>query len=387
MNFSQPLNRTGTYATKYDSCKSLYGRDDVLPMWIADMDLPVAPVIQRALEARVAHPIYGYTDIPAAYYTHFIDWQKRRNNFDIAPNQITYSTNVVFGVQMVMSMLLNDGDGVIVQPPVYFPFYNTIRRAKLTQIDNPLRLTNVDYQIDFDDLESKAKTAKALILCHPHNPIGRVWNREELTRIVDIATRHNLWILSDEIHSDLVRQKGAHIPLATLSSEAAARTITFNSPGKSFNVAGLHGSYVIFPNNDLKQQFETFAEQTSANDANAFNIIATMAAYRDGEQWFEAVFDYIKANIDYVDQFLKAHLPKVKYIMPEATYLMWLDFSAYADDLAQLDDLLLNKAKVALGKGELFSPDYALYKRLNTACSRPQLETALTRIKDALNQK
>lgn len=387
MNFSQPLNRTGTYATKYDSCKSLYGRDDVLPLWIADMDLPVAPVIQRALEARVAHPIYGYTDIPTEYYTCFINWQKRRNNFDIALDQITYSTNVVFGVQMVMSMLLNNGDGVIVQPPVYYPFYNTIRRAKLSQIDNPLRLTETGYQIDFDDLETKAKDAKALIVCHPHNPVGRVWQEQELVRIVEIATRHNLWLLSDEIHSDLIRKKGTHIPLASLNSEAAARTITFNSPGKSFNVAGLHGSYVIFPNSQLKQQFEVFTEQTSANGANAFNIISTITAYRDGEQWFETVFDYIKDNIDYVDQFLKAQLPKVKYIMPEATYLMWLDFSTYAKDLAQLDDILLNKAKVALGKGELFSPQYALYKRLNTACSRSQLEEALTRIKNHLTNR
>lgn len=367
--------RIKTYATKYFNRESIFGSEDVIPLWIADMDLPGSQAISDALVERAKHNIWGYTAIPDEYYQAFINWQHRRNGVDYAIENFSYSDNVVQGILFVLGALFQEGDKIVVQPPVYHPFFSTISNNHLIQVNSPLIETDGYYEMDFDSLEMELADAKAIILCNPHNPVGRNWREDELQQLVELCLRHDVMILSDEIHSDLIH-KGSFTPMKKLND---SHVITFNSTGKSFNTAGLQGGYIIFPDQALKQQFEEYAACHGRVGANCFNIISNIAAYDHSEDWFEDTLKVIQNNIDYVTRRLQQEIPRIKVRPPEATYLMWLDFTDYGLNDKQLLERCA-KAGVGLGPGEWFGPGGCGHMRLNVATPKELLKEALDRL-------
>lgn len=370
--------RIRTFATKYLKRQELFQSDQVIPLWVADMDLPGSPAISQALIDRAQHTIYGYTSLPDDYFDAYIGWQLRRNQHTVERHMMAYCDNLVQGIQWVLASLLEPGDKVVVQPPVYFPFFRTIKNNNLIQVDNPLMEDQGYYTMNLAELDELMADAKAFILCNPHNPVGRLWTRSELEQLVALAEKHDCYILSDEIHSDLIHQ-GRFIPAASINDTATKRVITFNSTGKSFNTAGLHGGYVIFPNQELKAAYETYANSQSASGPNCFNVIASIAAYNDSEAWFDDTLHTIQDNIQRVVDRFQRDLPQVKVRYPEATYLLWLDFRSYGLS----DEELLKKctaAGVGLGPGVWFGTGGSGHMRLNCATPWELLELALDQL-------
>lgn len=367
--------RLKTYATKYFNRQAVFGSDQVIPLWIADMDLPGAPAIAEALVERANHTIWGYTAIPDEYYQVFIDWQKRRNQVDYRLENMAYADNLVQAIQFVLGSLLEPGDKVVVQPPVYHPFFRTISNNQLIQVNNRLLETDGYYEMDFAGLKEAFIDAKAIILCNPHNPVGRNWREDELRQLADLCLEHDVYIISDEIHSDLIHQ-GQFTPMQKINQ---SHVITLNSTGKSFNTAGLQGGYVIFPNQELKQQYDDYAGRHGRIGANCFNVFSNIAAYTKSEDWFDDTLQVIRDNIEYVVGRIEAEIPRIKVRRPEATYLLWLDFSDY-----QLSDGdLLDKcvaAGVGLGPGEWFGPGGQSHMRLNAAAPKELLAEAIDRL-------
>lgn len=382
MNFDQLVSRENTQAVKYTNLMSMYQREDILSFWIADMDLPTAPAVVDALKKRSEHPIFGYTSLSDDYYRAFVDWQVRRNQWRPEKELLSFAINIVVAIQITLEALLEPGDGVIVMPPVYFPFFKTIKNTGMNQIDCPLLKTESTFKMDLDLIREKAKDAKAIILCSPHNPVGRVWDRKELEELVAIAEEKDLYILSDEIHSDLVFKE--HTPLPSLNDTARKRTIYFHSTGKSFNLAGLHNGYILSPDREVQEKIARTMDKNSIPGPSCHVEVANVAAYDEGEAWFDEVLAYIKGNVDLVSDFVREHLPGISMIKPEGTYLLWLDFSSFGKSLEELDELLVQQAGVGLGIGEWFGEGGTLHKRLNVACPRPMLEEALRRLKETL---
>ncbi|HHT19823.1 MAG TPA: putative C-S lyase [Tissierellia bacterium] len=367
--------RIKTYATKYMNRQEIFGTEDVIPLWIADMDLPGAPAITRALIERAEHNVWGYTAIPEAYYQAFIDWQQRRNGVRYDLSLMSYADNLVQAIQLTLGALLTPGDKVIVQPPVYHPFFKTVANNDLVQVNSALIEQDGYYRMDFDHLAKSVRDAKALILCNPHNPVGRNWSEAELTKLVDLCVASDVLILSDEIHSDLIH-RGSFTPMQKLNQ---SHVITFNSTGKSFNTAGLQGGYVIFPNKDMKQAYEDYAASHGRIGANCFNIFSNIAAYNESEDWFDDTLKLIGDNIDYVTDRIHRQIPRIKLRAPEATYLMWLDFSDYGLSDKELLQRCA-KAGVGLGPGEWFGQGGQQHMRLNAATEKELLEEALDRL-------
>lgn len=367
--------RIKTYATKYMKREEVFGTEDVIPLWIADMDLPGAPAITDALIERAKHSVWGYTAIPDEYYQVFIDWQKRRNGVSYELSHMSYGDNLVQAIQFTLGALLNKGDKVIVQPPVYHPFFRTVANNELVQVNSALIEQDGYYKMDFDHLAKAALDAKAIILCNPHNPVGRNWTEDELKKLVDICVANDVLILSDEIHSDLIHQ-GTFTPMKKLND---THVITFNSTGKSFNTAGLQGGYVIFANEEMKQKYDDYAGTHGRIGANCFNIFSNIAAYTQGEAWFDETLGLIQDNINYVTDRIKRELPRIKLRAPEATYLMWLDFSQYE---VSDEELLARciRAGVGLGAGIGFGPGGENHMRLNIATEKELLIEALDRL-------
>lgn len=377
-------DRLKTFATKYTMRQELFGSEDVIPLWVADMDLPGAPEITEALIERAKHPIYGYTSLPKEYFQAYIDWQLRRNHHTVDINLMAYAENLVQGIQFVLSALFSPEDKIIVQPPVYFPFYNTIKNAGMIQVNNQLVMVDGKYRMNFEELESLLPDAKAIIICNPHNPVGRKWNLQELTALVKLCHKHNVLILSDEIHSDLIH-RGRFIPLAAISDEATKLVITFNSTGKSFNTAGLHGGYIIFPNEDMRKTYQDYAKSQSTPGPNCFNVVANIAAYNQAEAWFDNTLHLIQENIKLVVNRFHQELPRVKVDYPEATYLMWLDFSDYGLSDEELFQKIV-AAGVGLNRGTMFGPGGEDHMRLNAASPADMLNRAIDQLVEAFKE-
>ena len=375
-NFDEIIDRSGTDALKLEALLPRWGRTDLIPMWVADMDFRTPPFIVEAIKKRTECEIFGYTEKPQAWYQSIIDWQKRRHQWTITKEMISFIPGVVPAIVMAVEAFTQVGDPVLIQPPVYYPFAAAIRNTGRQVVTNPLLLRDGQYQIDFKDFEEKVKDCKLFILCNPHNPGGRVWKKEELVQLAAICLKHNVLMISDEIHADLTLPPYQHTPLANLSQEVAERCVTFSSASKTFNMAGLASAYAIIPNAEVRKKFLDKTVGYMLTDGNVFAFQTTVAAYEQGEEWLGQLLSYVQGNIDFLTQYIDTHLPKVKYIVPQASYLVFLDFRELGLSQKELVALCTNKAHLALVDGSVFGKEGSGFMRINLAAPRAVIEKA-----------
>lgn len=385
-NFDQIIPREGTFCDKYDHREQLFGRADVLPLWVADMDFATPEPILDAIRKRMEHPILGYTFRSESYFQSIQNWVQKRNGWTIEANWIDFVPGVVPGIGFALQALTSEGDGVVIQPPVYHPFARQIKRNGRTVVNNPMREVNGKWEIDFEDLDRKLSTAKAFLISNPHNPSGRVYTRKELTRIGQLCMKHDVIMLSDEIHSDLIFSPLHHIHIAALDPSFAERTVTFIAPSKTFNLAGLSTAVAITSNPTLRRRLQTELEKINALQGNIFGTISLEAAYTHGEEWLEELKQYLQGNIDYVMEFLHQHLPSISCRPPEGTYLMWLDFRSWPIAGEELQRFLIQEAGIAMNEGSMFGAEGLGWMRLNVATQRSILEQAMKQLLEAYNR-
>lgn len=385
-NFDQLIDRKNTNALKCDFLEFAFKTDDVLPMWVADMDFATPPFIIEALRKRLDHEILGYTIRPDSFTQSVIDWVDQRHQWKIKEDWVKYSPGIVPAINISIMGLTKPGDKILVQPPVYFPFFNSVTDNDRQLVYNNLKLTNGKYEIDFDDLEQKLEGAKLLIFCSPHNPVGRVWTREELLKLGNLCVKHDVIILSDEIHSDLILPGFKHLPLASLSNEISQITLTYLAASKTFNVAGLSTSVVISENEKLLKSYNDFLEKTHLRMGNLFGSIALETAYTQGENWLHELNQYLQENVDYVRSYLNTNISQVRLIEPEATYLLWLDFRELGWSEEQTKEFLIKKAKLGFNYGSIFGPGGEGFQRMNIGCPRSTIKKALSQLNEAFKQ-
>ena len=387
-NFDLCIDRHGTQCKKIEVLKQDYGRDDLLPLWIADMDFAVCPEITQALVRRLAdHPIYGYTCTYDAYWQSIIDWQRRRNGFDFTRDEVTFVAGIVTGLGLAVNFFTRPGDKIVIQQPVYHPFKDVIAGNGRVMVDNPLLPDQAGlYRMDLDGLERifEHEHPRMLVLCNPHNPAGIAWPVDVLRQVARLAHKHGVIIFSDEIFGDLMLYGHKHTPMATVSDEAAAVTVTCGAPSKTFNIAGLKSSWCVVKNPELRQPFFRWIETNELCNANMTSIIATEAAYRHGEQWLDECLRYIEGNIDLIVQYCHQHLPGIVAVKPQAGFLLWLDCTGLGLEHEQVVDLFVNKARLALNEGSMFGPAGRCHMRLNVGTPRTVIQQALQRLHAAL---
>ena len=385
-DFNKITDRHGTNAIKYDLAVARGKPADVVSLWVADMDFPTAPAILEALHEKVNHGIFGYSVPGEDFYETVKNWQKTEHDFEIARHWVVTTPGVVFAIACAIKAFTREGEAVIIQTPVYYPFKNMILANNRKLVTSSLFEKDGKWQIDFDDFEKKIveNDVKLFILCSPHNPVGRVWSREELTRLSEICLKHNVIVFADEIHNDFVFEPNKHIVFSTISKEAAWNSVISTSASKTFNLAGLQFSVNFIQNPVLKKKFHDERDKTGYDEPSLMGFVATQAAYEHGKDWLTALKKHLVENLDFVRNFVKENLPKVRLIEPEGTYLLWLDFSAYGYSDSELDNLIVNKAKVWLDRGTMFGCEGEGYQRINIATPRPILEEALKRIEKNL---
>ena len=384
-NFNEIVERKNTNCVKYDLRQLVFGQEDVIPLWVADMDFKTPDFIISALRDRLKHEILGYSIKPDSYFQSIINWYKKRHEWLLKKEWILFSPGVVPALSMIVETYTEPGDECIVQTPVYFPFFSCIEGNNRKLVCNPLRLSNERYYMDFADLKKKitAKT-KMLFLCNPHNPGGSVWKKEELQELAAICIENDILILADEIHCDLVFTPNKYIPLASLSEEIANITISTNAPSKTFNMAGLSSSSVIIANKELKVKFQKKLETTHLYSGNLFGNVALEAAYENGVNWLDQLLSYLQGNIDFAIEYITENIPQIKPIRPEATYLLWLDCRGLNMDSLSLKTFMIKQAGVGLNEGSMFGQEGEGFMRMNIACPRKIVETALNQIHYAL---
>jgi len=388
-NFDEIIDRRNTDAIKVERCKTLFGTEDVLPLWVADMDFRTPDFIISAIQKRLEHPILGYTKSPKNFYSSTINWITSHHNWNIERDWVDFLPGIVPGLSFAVQSLTVPGDEIIVQPPVYYPFFHVIEKNNRVLIQNPLKEEDGKFVMDLDDLEKKFSTkTKLFILCNPHNPGGRVWTKEELQQFAAICEKHQVTIISDEIHADMVLPGNTrHTPFATVSEWAKNNTVTFMAPSKVFNMPGLISSVYIIPNAELRNRFARFLEASEMNNGNMFAYMAAVAAYENGEEWRKQMLDYVKANVDYIADFLKNNIPQIKPMIPEASFLVWLDCKDLGMETDELHKFFSLKAGLGLNKGTIFGTGGEYHLRLNVACSKKVLEKAMKQLKEAVRSK
>lgn len=382
-DFDQIIDRAGSASLKYDARQTLFGREDLVPLWVADMDFATPPAVTRALIERANHPIYGYTEYPDSLFDALIDWLKRRHGWVIKREWIVMCPGVVPTLHAAMIAFSEPGDNIIVQPPVYHPFYSSITNTGRQIKRNPLQLSNGHYSIDFDHLAQCATNASMLLLCSPHNPVGRVWKPDELKQILAIAKQHDLLVFSDEIHADLIYPEQSHHMLGTLAG-AADNIVTAVAPSKTFNIPGLGLSALIVPNSEHRVAINKAFETLHINATNPFSIAAFETAFNEGEPWLEALISYLTKTRDFVANYLLKQLPKIKLISPEGTYLLWLDCRELGMTDAELKKFFVHQAGLGLSPGNLFGDAGSGFMRMNIAAPKQVIENALDQVKAAL---
>jgi cystathionine beta-lyase len=384
-NFDEIIDRRNTGAIKYERCKALYGSDEVLPLWVADMDFRTPDFIFEAIRERCEHPILGYSMPPKEFYPSLIQWIKDHHQWEVKRSWIGFLPGIVPGLSFAVQSLTEPGDEIIVQPPVYYPFFHVVENNKRIVINNPLINTNGKYEMDFEDLEKKiTPKTKLFILCNPHNPGGRVWESETLKQLADICTKHNIIVVSDEIHADMVFDGHKHIPFATVSESAAQISLSFMAPSKTFNMPGLISSSYIIPNEELRNRFVDFLEASELTGGNIFAYAATVAAYQKGEEWRKQMLEYVQGNIEFVVDLMKNNIPQIKPMKPEASFLIWLNCEELGMDTDELFEFFAKKAGLGLNKGTTFGLGGENHLRLNVACSRSILEKAMEQLSVAV---
>ena len=387
-DFDTYIDRIGTDCEKYEDMKSVFGTDQVIPLWIADMDFATADFIVEAMERRMKHPIFGYTFRPQCYFDAIRGWVYRHSGWDIDTSWIAFSPGVVAGVTFGMLSCTKEGDGVVIQPPVYHPFGNTIRYNHRTVLNNPLIQDPAtgEYRIDFDDLDQKLAQAKAFILCNPHNPTGRVFTREELLKIGELCKKHDVTIISDEIHCDFIFQPHEHIHIASLTEDLANRTITLIAPSKSFNVAGFSTAAAIIPNPERHAAYQAEVDKIHIENGNIFGSVALKTAYEQGDEWMRQLIEYLQGNVDFVYDFMTANIPSVHCYKPEATFLMWLDFRKWGMTQEELNRFLVHEAGLGLGDGSVYGIEGTGFQRLNIGTPRSVLQRAMNQLLEAVRK-
>lgn len=387
IDFDTKVNRKDTDCLKYDFAVRRGRPADVLPLWVADMDFKTSSLILDAIKERVEHGIFGYTESGDDYFNAVAGWLERHHNLKVKSNWIVKTPGVVFALAMTVKAYTDEGDAVLIQQPVYYPFTEVITDNKRKVVSNDLVLTDSGkYVIDFDDLENKIVKhgVKLFLLCSPHNPVGRVWTRDELAKIADICVKHSVVVVSDEIHEDFVYEGYTHTPLLNVDDRIAELCVTCTSPAKTFNLAGLQISNIIIPSDILRRKFKKQVDAAGYSQLNTIGLVACEAAYNYGEDWYVAVKKYLQENLAFVRDYLAQKLPQIKLVEPEGTYLVWLDFRELDLCERDLEDLIVNKAKLWLDSGAIFGKVGQGFERINIATTRNVLKEALDRIKKAV---
>ncbi len=385
MNFDKVIDRENTRANKLEYRKILFKTEDVIPLWVADMDLAIADEIQDTLKKRLNHPIFGYTNQDKDFFDAIVDWQNSKHSWKISSRSITPISGVIPALAMSIKTFTNEGDKIMIQPPIYPPFFGLVENSKRVLVENPLIENNGSYSIDFNDMEkSFADGVKMILISNPHNPVGKVWTREELETMVNLCIKYDVKILSDEIHSDLIMGDKPHIPIASVSKEASDISITCMSPTKSFNIAGLQIAYTIIENNFLRKAYKQELNTLHLNMCNTMGTEALIAAYTKGDKWLDEAINYIKSNIEFVTNFIAREIPEIRVSKNEATYLLWIDFRNLNLSDSELKQFIIQKAKLGLNQGVDFGKGGSGFARLNVATPKTILEKAMKQLKVAV---
>lgn len=387
-NFDEIIDRRGSGCVKYEGLQKLFGRTDLLPLWVADMDFATPPFIIEAMKKRLEHPVFGYTVVPPDYWKVVSRWIEEHHQWKVEEQWMRFIPGIVKGIGLVVNVFTQPGDKVIVMPPVYHPFFLTPRGNKRQVVWNPLiRHDDGSYSIDFEQLALICdEHCKLLILCNPHNPAGIEWDRATLIRLAEFCQQHHLIVISDEIHCDMALFGHKHIPFASVSEQARDISITFQAPSKTFNMAGIVSSYAVIPNEDLRKTFFGWLDANEISSPDIFAPIATMAAYQQGEAWRKELVKYIEGNVMFTENFCREHIPAVRPLRPQASFLVWLNCRDLHLSHDELVDLFVNKAHLALNDGKMFGPGGDGFMRLNVGCPRAELEQALTQLYAAVRQ-
>ena len=381
-DFDTVTDRKNTNAIKYDLAKKRGKPEDAVSLWVADMDFPTAPCIQKAVAEKAAHGIWGYSRPDNRYYDALKKWYKERHNFEVQNEWVVNTPGVCFALAAAIKAFTNEGESVLIQKPVYYPFFNIINSLQRKVVNSSIILKNNHYEIDFDDFERKIvqENVKMFILCSPHNPGGRVWTKQELQKISEICLAHNVLVVSDEIHSDITFGSNVHTVYGSLSEQALKNSIICTAPSKSFNLAGLQFSNIFIADEKLRKAFSEELDKTGYDEPSVFGIVAATAAYSEGADWFDSVKSYIWENILFAKKYIEENASQIKVLVPEGTYLLWLDFSKTGLSDSEINDRILNKAKVWLDSGSMFGKEGEKFQRINCATPRIILEDALKRI-------
>ncbi|CUX44862.1 MalY/PatB family protein [Clostridium sp. C105KSO13] len=385
-NFDTVVDRRGTNCLKYDFARERGKREDILPLWVADMDFQTAPAILEKLEQVVKHGIFGYSEGKEDYFRAVSKWYKDGFDWNVKANWLVKTPGVVFAIAAAIRAFTKEGEGVLIQQPVYYPFSEVIRDNGRVLVNNPLKLKNSHYEIDFEDFEKQMKenNVKLFLLCSPHNPVGRVWTEQELRKLGDICTKYGTIVVSDEIHSDFTYPGHQHRVFASLSPAYADITITCTAPSKTFNLAGFQISNIFISNTDLRRKFKKEITAQGYSQVNLIGLAACQAAYENGGEWLKQLKEYLYGNLAFVKEFLNERVPEITLIEPEGTYLVWLDFCRLNLSEEELEDLIVNKANLWLDSGAIFGAAGEGFERINIACPRKTLERALIQLEQAL---
>jgi len=389
-DFDFVLDRSHSSAEKWNKPAMLrhFGRDDLLPFWVADMEFKAPPTVCSSLIERAENGIFGYEYKQDSLYNAIIQWHSTRHHWMIDKSDLRFSRGILNAISMLINLYTKEDDGIIVQPPVFFEFRLAIRDNKRNVIRNSLKRVDGRYQMDFDDLEEKAADprTKMLILCNPHNPVGRVWERNELQLVGEICQKNHVLVISDEIYGDFVFKGHQYIPFASISDEIAQNSFTCLSPAKTFNIAAVTDGFVIIPNETYRKQYDQLARQLLINKTNAFSVVAMETAYRTAGEWLDQLLNYLWENMSYLDNYLKDYIPKVHLIEPEGTFLAWLDFRDLGMEAKQLEKFLAQESRLALNSGYWFGRQGAGYARMTVACPQSMLKEGLLRLEHATNR-
>lgn len=385
-DFNKLTDRKNTNSLKYDFAQEKGYPADVLPLWVADMDFPTAQPILDALHKAVHHGIFGYTEVKADYYRAVANWFEKQFHWQTSPDWLVKTPGVVFALAIAIRAFTEVGDSVLIQPPVYYPFFSVIRHNDRKVVENELRYCDGKYEIDFDDFEAKIRenNVKMFILCSPQNPVGRVWTRQELKRLGDICQRYHVIVVSDEIHCDFAFDTFPHTVFLQACPELAERSVVCTAPSKTFNLAGLQVSNIWIAGAELRRKFQKEMQCCGYSQLNTLGLVAAQAAYESGAEWHLQCKAYLRENLDFLRRFLQENLPEVKLIEPQGTYFAWLDCSGLGLDPSQLNDLIVNKAKLWLDAGHIFGKNSGQFQRIVLACPRQTLEQALQQLKAAI---
>ena len=387
LNFDEIVNRRGTDCLKYDFAVRRGMPEDVLPLWVADMDFKTTSYVEDAVIERTKHGIFGYSESGEEYFKEVAGWMRRHHNWEIRPEWLIKTPGVVFALAMAVKAFTEKGDSVLIQQPVYYPFSEAIKDNGRVPVNSPLKLEHGHYEVDFEDFEQKIReqNVRLFLLCSPHNPVGRVWKEEELRRMGDICLAHGVKIVSDEIHGDFTYPGHHQTVFASLGEAYAKNSVICTAPSKTFNLAGLQVSNIFIPDPELRRQFKKAVDAAGYSQLNLMGLIGCQAAYETGEEWLSQLKEYLAENLNFVRTYLQENIPQIHLIEPEGTYLLWLDFRTLGLTEAQRVDLIEKKAHLWVDSGAMFGVDGEGFERINIACPRATLKQALDQLRDAVN--